>query len=147
MTWGPQSAHIEPQVWILLFSEWRLTHLSPALTLLPWLALGWILVSTHCALGPQGLTLTVPLPCSLQEQLTSKAGLYSPAFPGQGYLTSALRLLTSLSSVLCHPPFFFYKLKLLWVTLCQSFYFKIQSLVKAGGKLIDWHTNKRASVK
>lgn len=64
MAWGPQSAHIEPQVWFLLFSGWRLTYLSPALTLLPWLALGWILVSTHCALAPQRLTLIVPLPCS-----------------------------------------------------------------------------------
>lgn len=96
---------------------------------------GLTLVTTRCALGPQGLTLASPLPCSLQEQLTSKAGLYLPAFPGQGPLTSALHLLTSLSSVLC---LFFYKLnKLLWVTLCQSFYFKIKSLAKAGGELID----------
>lgn len=93
----------------------------------PWLTL----VSPCCAEGPQGLTLTFPLLCSVQEQLPEQtARLCSPAFPGQGPLTSVLHLLTSPFKVLC----LFYKLNILFgVTLCQSFYFKIEALVKSGG--------------
>lgn len=84
MTCGPQRTHMEPQVWFLFFwVEFHSPLSSPHSPPEPGPQL--TLVSTCWALGLQGLALTSPLPCSLQEQLLEQpAELRSPAFPVKG---------------------------------------------------------------
>lgn len=108
---------------------WMESHPSLSSFHFPPTAGAWLIfLSTCCAQGPQGLALTSPLPCSLQEQfLEQTAGLCSPAFPGQGPLTCFAPPHFPFQG----PGLFKNKFTILFGSYYVSFYFKIQPLVKA----------------